>query len=240
MRLRELRSRASVALRRRIPGGRALQRRLVREDLRDLRRVEPVSTAFGFDRGTPIDRRYIERFLGENAGAISGRVLEVGDSRYADVLGSASSVDVLHPEPGRGVTVVGDLETGAGIPTGAYDCIVATQVLNHIFDVATAVTALYRALAPGGILLVTAPGISPTSDFDDARWGDHWRFTGSSLRRLFATTLAASDFTVQTYGNVLAASAFLYGLAAEELTDAELAAHDPRYPVIVAVSARRA
>lgn len=240
MRLRELRFRAGVALRRRVPGGRALQRRLVREDLRDLRRVEPVSTAFGFDRGTPIDRHYIASFLGENAGAIRGRVLEVGDSRYADELGSATTIDVLHPEPGRSVTVVGDLETGAGIPDGAYDCIVATQVLNHIFDAATAAGVLCRALAPGGVLLATAPGLSPTSDFDDARWGDHWRFTATSLRRLVSAAFGDAGVEVATYGNVLAASAFLYGLAAEELTEAELGAHDPRYPVVVTVSARRA
>lgn len=240
MRLRELRFRASVALRRRVPGGRALQRRLVREDLRNLRRLEPVSTAFGFDRGTPVDRWYIDRFLGKHAKAITGRVLEVGDRRYSDAFGSAASVDVLHPEAGSGVTVVGDLETGAGITPGAYDCIIATQTLNVVFDVAAAVATLHRALAPGGSLLLTAPGISPTSDFDDARWGDHWRFTESSLRRLCSASFAERDLTVRTYGNVLAATAFLYGLAAEELTDAELAAHDRRYPVIVAVSARRA
>lgn len=215
-----------------------MQRRLVRENMRDLRRIVPVSTAFGFDRGTPIDRHYIELFLTANAGAITGRVLEIGDSRYADALGNAASVDVLHLEAGRGVTVVGDLQTGAGIPIGSYDCIVATQTLNFIFDVAGAVASLRRALAPGGVLLVTAPGISPRSDFDDARWGDHWRFTESSLQRLFSATFAEADIATRTYGNVLAASAFLYGLAAEELTDAELAAHDPRYPVIVAVSAR--
>jgi hypothetical protein len=38
----------------------------------------------------------------------------------------------------------------------------------------------------------------------------------------------------------LAAAGFLFGLAAEELTRGELAARDPRYPVIVAARAVKA
>src|SRR5258708_1276969 len=44
--------------------------------LGDFVRTRPISTSFGFDRGTPIDRYYIENFLGRNAGDIRGRVLE--------------------------------------------------------------------------------------------------------------------------------------------------------------------
>jgi hypothetical protein len=39
--------------------------------------------------------------------------------------------------------------------------------------------------------------------------------------------------TTQTYGNVLAATAFLYGLAAEELQPADLTHLDRRFPVTV-------
>ena len=49
-----------------------------------LRRTEPISRAYGFDRGTPVDRHYIEAFLQRHApspdysaGDIRGRVLEV-------------------------------------------------------------------------------------------------------------------------------------------------------------------
>ena len=49
----------------------------------------PVSRSFGFDRGQPIDRHYIEDFLrrhgswpGYSAGDIRGVVMEVGDDVY--------------------------------------------------------------------------------------------------------------------------------------------------------------
>ena len=47
-----------------------------------LRRVRPISSSFGFDRGKPIDRRYIEDFLSRHAQDITGRVLEVADNAY--------------------------------------------------------------------------------------------------------------------------------------------------------------
>ena len=47
-----------------------------------LRRVRPISPNFGFDRGKPLDRRYIEDFLSHNAQDIRGHVLEVADNAY--------------------------------------------------------------------------------------------------------------------------------------------------------------
>ena len=46
-------------------------------DFGALRRLQPFSTVFGSDRGTCIDRYYIERFLAANSSDIHGRVLEV-------------------------------------------------------------------------------------------------------------------------------------------------------------------
>src|SRR4051794_27404046 len=47
-----------------------------------LRRLTPVSRHFGYDRGLPVDRHYIERFLEDNAAVVAGHVLEIGDSAY--------------------------------------------------------------------------------------------------------------------------------------------------------------
>ena len=53
-------------------------RRLTRPaPLRGLRRLAPVSDKWGHDRGTPVDRWYIERFLERQAGDIRGRVLSL-------------------------------------------------------------------------------------------------------------------------------------------------------------------
>ena len=51
---------------------------LGRVDFGDLRRLTPISKDWGYDRGKPIDRYYIERFLSLYKEDIRGRVLEVG------------------------------------------------------------------------------------------------------------------------------------------------------------------
>lgn len=39
----------------------------------------PLSASYGFDRGTPVDRLYIEEFLKLHSDDVRGRVLEIGD-----------------------------------------------------------------------------------------------------------------------------------------------------------------
>ncbi|HEY0362124.1 MAG TPA: hypothetical protein VGC83_07550, partial [Solirubrobacteraceae bacterium] len=80
---------------------------------------EPVSRTFGFERGKPVDRWYIERFLAEHAGDVRGRVLEVAERTYTQWYGGddVTTSDVLYAAEGHPeATVVGDLTTGGGIP----------------------------------------------------------------------------------------------------------------------------
>src|SRR5207248_2553512 len=68
--------------------------------LATLRPTTPISTDFGYDRGTPIDRFYIERFLSEQRHFIRGRVLEVSDAGYTDRFGSTvTQRDILDVDP---------------------------------------------------------------------------------------------------------------------------------------------
>src|SRR4051812_33769517 len=64
----------------------------------NLRRVEPFSTSFGFDRGKPVDRYYLDRFLDANRALITGRVLEVQvpsyTKRFGENLIESHTVDV--------------------------------------------------------------------------------------------------------------------------------------------------
>ena len=54
---------------------------------------------------------------------------------------------------------------------------------------------------------------------------------------LFRKVFGTSPVSVQTYGNVLTAIAFLAGMAFEELSRHELDAYDPYYPIVVAIRA---
>jgi hypothetical protein len=205
-----------------------------------LRRGQPISRLFGFDRGQPIDRYYIETFLAEHAGDIRGRVLEVADPGYTRKFGGTRVVrsDVLHAVAGNpDATLIGDLGTGAGIPKASFDCTILTQTLQFIYDMQDAVKTIHDALKPAGAALLTFPGVSQISRYDMDRWGDYWRFTDASAKRLFGDVFGPENVTVVTYGNVLAACAFLHGLAAHELTKAELDCHDADYQVIIGVRA---
>ena len=71
-------------------------------------------------------------------------------------------------------------------------------------------------------------------------WGDWWRFTAKSAARLFGEVYGDEHVEVRQHGNVQAAAAFLYGLAAEDLDAAALAASDPDFHLLMTVRAVRA
>ncbi|MFN2629610.1 MAG: polysaccharide deacetylase family protein [Gaiellaceae bacterium] len=118
------------------PAARDLLRRVARPDpvrWGNLRRTRPFSERYGFDRGTPIDRYYLERFLAGHAGDVRGSVLEVRDSRYTHRFGgeSVEASEVLDIDP-RNVeaTLVADLAEPGSLPARAFDCFVLVQTLH--------------------------------------------------------------------------------------------------------------
>jgi glycosyltransferase involved in cell wall biosynthesis len=204
------------------------------------RRLEPASRDFGYDRGTPIDRYYIEAALAAHASDIQGRVLEIKDSVYTQRFGGArvTRSDVLDiSSDNRQATLVGDLTGAPHIPSGAFDCILVTQTLHIIYDLPAAIRTLHRILRPGGLVLATVPGISPIVRDGDGRWHDHWRFTSTSARRLFQDVFGDSNVEIQVYGNLCAAVNFLDGRAVEELRASELEHRDPDYELVIFVRA---
>jgi SAM-dependent methyltransferase len=205
--------------------------------------AQPASRQFAFDRGTPIDRYFIARFLERNAEVIRGRVLEVGDRGYTQSYGGdrVSRSDVLHVTSGNpDATIVGDLAAGKGLPEGVFDCLILTQTLHVIYNVHSAVKNIRRLLKPGGVALVTIPGITPISRFDADQWGDFWRMTPAACKRLFAEAFSPDAVEVEAFGNVRLAAAYLYGLAAEEIPAPALSESDPDYPLLICIRAMKA
>jgi len=186
-----------------------------------LRRIKPINPDdYGESRGQCIDRYYIERFLAEHAGDVKGHVLEFADDAYARRFGGdrISKIDVLHVTADNPkATIVADLSRGENIPSDTFDCIVCTQVLHCIFEVEAAVRTLFRALKPGGVVLVTDAGIQKLDSVDMKNGEEYWRFTSLALRRLFEEVFPGDHVEVNAYGNALAAVAFLHGLAVEDL-----------------------
>jgi SAM-dependent methyltransferase len=205
----------------------------------DLRRLDPISREFGLDRGRPIDRYYIENFLARHAEDIGGRVLEIKDSAFTRKYGGGrvTTSDVLDvDENNRRATIVADLTCAEDVPSNVFDCIICTQTLHFIYDISSAVKTLQRILRPGGTLLATFPGIGQTSC---ERLDEHycWALSTLAARQLFEEAFPGTSIEIEAHGNVLAAVAFLEGLAVRELRKEELDHHDPDYELLISVRA---
>jgi len=207
-----------------------------------LRRVTPIHRGFETSRGDFIDRYYIERFLSENSDCIRGSVLELAGNIYTVRFGGnkvtrSDILDVRTDYPAA--TIVADLTCADSLPPDTFDCFILTQTLNCIYDVPAAVQTAYRALKPGGSLLVSVPGIAQLAPNEMDYCGEYWRFTRLSVQRLLGEVFGDENVTVEAHGNVLAALAFLHGLGVEELKTEELDYRDPLYDFVIVAKARK-
>jgi SAM-dependent methyltransferase len=205
-----------------------------------IRRTMPLSDHYGRERGTPVDRYYIEQFLAAERPMITGRVLEVLDSSYTERFGTAvERSDILDVRAENAdATIVADLATADDIPSQTYDCFILTQTLQYIYDLKAALTHSHRILRPGGTLLCSVPAISRIDRFElDS---EYWRLTAAACSRLFGEAFPGGVVEIRARGNVLSGVAFLMGMAAEELSIPELERDDPFFPLVVTVRATRA
>lgn len=202
--------------------------------------ARPLSGAWGFDRGTPVDRYYIERFLSAHRDDIRGRVLEVKNAAYTRGFGTGVlQAEVLDVEPSNpSATIIADLSAAESVEGAQFDCFILTQTLQFIYDTRAALAHAHRLLVPGGVLLVTVPSVSRLAP-SNGLTGEYWRFAPAACRRLFEEVFGAGQVEIVSYGNVTSAIAFLAGAAREELRSDQLDAHDEYFPVVVGIRARR-
>ena len=146
--------------------------------------------------------------------------------------------DVLHKtEDNPNATIVADLTCADHITQDTFDCIILTQTLQYIYELPAAIRTIYRILKPGGVALATFPGIAYISRYDLEHWGEFWRLTSLSAKRLFGEVFPSENVETQAYGNLLTTLAFLCGLPAEGLRQEELNYHHPDFELLVTVRA---
>jgi glycosyltransferase involved in cell wall biosynthesis/SAM-dependent methyltransferase len=206
-------------------------------DFGTLRRVVPFNSSTSTQTGQSVEHYYLDRFLSCYAESIQGDVLEIGQCAVAHRLTTGRQLYTgavsQSPENPPRITIVDDLPAVDGLPADSYDCLILPHCLQRVYELQAAIRTAYRLLRPGGVLLATFPGISIYQPPDTA----YWACTAHLAQRLFAEAFPPLQLTVETYGNVLAAMAFLYGIPAQELRPEELNYRDLHYQMLVAVRA---
>jgi SAM-dependent methyltransferase len=204
------------------------------------RRLAPVAPDNN-SRGISVDRYYIESFLDQHRTAIRGRALEIADDTYTKRFGDGVTASDVLTDPRSGATsgIIGDLRDAQTLAADTYDVVILTQTLQFIDKPVVALNNLYRALRPGGTVLITVPGIAQRDVYDDKLWGDFYRWMPRGLSTLMGETHFDS-FSVGNLGNILTVTAFLYNMAVEDVKSTELSHIDDDYPLIVTCVAQKA
>lgn len=204
----------------------------------DFRRLKPMSHDFGYARGGPIDRYYIEKFLAQHAADIKGHVLEMEDNKYTLRYGQkkVAKSDILDVNLGnRKATIIADLTDARHIPANSFDCVILAHFISMIHDYNSALRTIHRILKRSGVLLLTS-GVG----FKMPRNPDHmvyWNISDACFKKILGEYFPLEKITTRRHGNVLTMSCFLYGVGRGELSAREFDHDDIDYPVIFSVRA---
>lgn len=133
--------------------------------------------------GTSYRRKRVDADLRAAAALFAGTVLDIGGGRrrgrFRPPAGArfvAADVD-----PAKGPRVAADVHA-LPFRAGAFDAVKATEILEHVADVARALAECRRVLKPGGRLVITAPFLERLHGDP----GDYARYTRPMWERLLA------------------------------------------------------
>ena len=155
------------------------------------------------------DRALCDALWSERA-RVRGIVVDVGCGRkpYQPWLGTNATrwLGFDLPAPWSGRPAADAFASGSALPLadGAADCVLSTQVIEHVPDPWAVLREAARILRPGGALLLTAP---------QAQWlheepHDYFRYTKYGLARL-AEEAGLTPVRVVPFGGALALLGFL-------------------------------
>lgn len=116
---------------------------------------------------------------------LSGTVLDLGGSRksgYHELIKGTPIFEVVNIDDAYGYDHKFDLEQPFPLTDGAYDGVLAVNVLEHLYDHRHVLAESFRVLKPGGTCVVVVPFLM----FVHPSPHDHFRYTGETLERLFA------------------------------------------------------
>ncbi|OGN36028.1 MAG: hypothetical protein A2568_03565 [Candidatus Yanofskybacteria bacterium RIFOXYD1_FULL_44_17] len=116
-------------------------------------------------------------------GKVFGTVVDVGagSSPYRKFIVCDRYVYLdIENRTGRPEIIISDLNQKIMLKDGFADCVVCTEVLEHIKKPQNAVNEVYRILKPGGMLVLTTPMVWPLHEAPN----DFYRYTQYGLEGL--------------------------------------------------------
>lgn len=203
--------------------------------------TKPLSQWYGFDRGIPLDRYYIENFINDNKASIQGTCLELLNDNYILKFGEnrvSNKIILDIDKNNKNANLISDLRNLKELKDNTVDCIILTQVLQFIDDTNSAISECYRILKPNGILLATLPSISRIDDTSGVN-GDYWRFTMASAQFLFEKKFRKENLKINSLGNAKIGIYFYAGLSQEDTSIKLLSKNDENFPLIICVRATK-
>ncbi len=169
----------------------------------------------------------VRRFLRPRLAAFAAPGLVFGPSGepgWTDVLPAAADVKILRgTEPSKQ-----ELAAAATV-----DWVVLDRVLQWRTDMGAALEDVVGRMRPGAALVTFFTGIARAEPESRAPL---WTVAPYAAGRLHDDRRDLERVAVEQYGNVTLALAWLYRLPATDLTERELAAVDPAYPILVAIT----
>ena len=203
----------------------------------NLRRLQPFSMKFGWDRGSPIDRYYVDRFFERHRSYITGDVLEIDRSIYTRRYGhDLRIIQAFDIDPDCEDTLRCDLAHSENVlSTEAYDCLLMPCSLSFLRELEPSLRNALRVLKPGGVILANAAGLLRI----DKVSLDLWRFSPAGWQELLSRIWPACEIVVEGEGNCLSVIAANLGISQEELTAEELDYTDELFPVVTNVFCRK-
>lgn len=204
------------------------------------RSTGPLSQIVGQDRGTPVDRLFIEGFINHHRDLVTGKVLEIKDRDYTTRFGHAVTESIILDAntENKDAQIHDDIRHLNSIADNSYDCFIVTQVLQYVDDLHASARSIHRVLKPGGTAFITVPTLGKLDGSEDNVAGNFWRLTVESARFIFGPHF--QDLEVTPWGNVRLGVAFLTGLCAQDMSEAEVAHFDARYTCGVLIRATKA
>lgn len=142
-----------------------------------MKKIIKILDMFGIT--SKITRKNLEEFIQKYTN--KGKTLDIGcaNARYFKYFPNRVGIDIKKTPA---VDIVADAHDLHMFQDERFDCILCTEVLEHLHTPQKAINEMHRVLKKNGILIITTRFLFPLHDIP----GDYYRFTKYGLKHLLS------------------------------------------------------